>query len=143
MLRPQFLGVDDKQQRYTVTAEVAMRPERGPQYRLRREQTELVQGAARGGEGRWPQSRNKYQIRVPMASALREELQSVRVMELHARAAAEGVGEALLEDAMDSAEPWAALIELYKSSIAFLHFNSTHTAPAHKLSPRLPRKPRV
>ena len=29
MLRPQFLGVDDKQQRYTVTAEVAMRPERG------------------------------------------------------------------------------------------------------------------
>tara|TARA_A100001037_G_C15148783_1_gene637844 strand:+ start:1882 stop:2595 length:714 start_codon:yes stop_codon:yes gene_type:complete len=31
MLRPQFLGVDDKQQRYTVTAEVAMRPERGHQ----------------------------------------------------------------------------------------------------------------
>ena len=57
-----------------------------------------------------------------MASALREELQSVRVMELHARAAAEGVGEALLEDAMDSAEPRAALIELYKSSIAFLAF---------------------
>ena len=47
-----------------------------------------------------------------MASALREELQGVRVMELHARAAAEGVGEALLEDAMDSAEPRAALIEL-------------------------------
>ena len=47
-----------------------------------------------------------------MASALREELQGVRVMELHARAAAEGVGEARLEDAMDSAEPRAALIEL-------------------------------
>ncbi len=31
MLRPQFLGVDEKQQRYTVTAEVAMRPERGHQ----------------------------------------------------------------------------------------------------------------
>ena len=31
MLQPQFLGVDDKQQRYTVTAEVAMRPERGQQ----------------------------------------------------------------------------------------------------------------
>ena len=29
MLRPKFLGVDDRQQRYTVTAEVAMRPERG------------------------------------------------------------------------------------------------------------------
>ncbi|MEE2694190.1 MAG: LPS export ABC transporter periplasmic protein LptC [Pseudomonadota bacterium] len=31
MLRPQFLGVDDKKQRYTVTAEIAMRPERGHQ----------------------------------------------------------------------------------------------------------------
>ena len=62
-----------------------------------------------------------------MASALREELQGVRVMELHARAAAEGVGEALLEDAMDSAEPRAALIELHKSSIAFLAFQF-HTA---------------
>ena len=29
MLRPRFLGVDSRQQRYTVTAEVAMRPERG------------------------------------------------------------------------------------------------------------------
>ena len=47
-----------------------------------------------------------------MASALREELQDVRIMELHARATAEGVGEALLEEAMDSAEPRAALIEL-------------------------------
>ena len=46
------------------------------------------------------------------ASALREELQDVRIMELHARATAEGVGEALLEEAMDSAEPRAALIEL-------------------------------
>ena len=31
MLQPKFLGVDDKQQRYTVTAEVAMRPERDHQ----------------------------------------------------------------------------------------------------------------
>ena len=29
MLKPRFLGVDSRQQRYTVTAEVAMRPERG------------------------------------------------------------------------------------------------------------------
>ena len=29
MLRPRFVGVDSRQQRYTVTAEVAMRPERG------------------------------------------------------------------------------------------------------------------
>ena len=29
MLKPRFLGVDNRQQRYTVTAEVAMRPERG------------------------------------------------------------------------------------------------------------------
>ena len=47
-----------------------------------------------------------------MASALREELQGVRVMELHARAAAQGVGEALLEDAMDSAEPRATPIQV-------------------------------
>jgi lipopolysaccharide export system protein LptC len=29
MLKPRFLGIDGRQQRYTVTAEVAMRPERG------------------------------------------------------------------------------------------------------------------
>ena len=47
-----------------------------------------------------------------MASALREELQSLRTMELHARAAAAGVGGELLEDAMDGLQPKAALIEL-------------------------------
>jgi len=31
MLRPRFVGVDSRQQLYTVTAEVAMRPERGHQ----------------------------------------------------------------------------------------------------------------
>ena len=47
-----------------------------------------------------------------MASALRDELQSLRTMELHARAAAAGVGGELLEDAMDGLQPKAALIEL-------------------------------
>ena len=56
--------------------------------------------------------RAETSIRVPMASALREELQGVRVMELHARAAVQGVGEALLEDAMDSAEPRATPIQV-------------------------------
>ena len=73
-----------------------------------------------------------------MASALREELQGVRVMELHARAAAEGVGEALLEDAMDSAEPRAALIELlvvypmgtYLVKLPFHSLTQTCAAPA-------------
>ena len=47
-----------------------------------------------------------------MASALRDELQGLRTMQLHARAAAVGVGDELLEDAMDSPQPKAALIEL-------------------------------
>ena len=47
-----------------------------------------------------------------MASALRDELQSLRTMQLHARAAAAGVGAELLEDAMDSVQPKEPLIAL-------------------------------
>ena len=46
------------------------------------------------------------------ALALREELQRLRVMELHARAKAAGVDAGLLEDAMDSVQPKEPLISL-------------------------------
>ena len=45
-------------------------------------------------------------------SALREELQSLRLMQLHARAEAAGVATELLDDAMDGPQPRAAMIEL-------------------------------
>jgi len=45
-------------------------------------------------------------------SALREELQSLRLMQLYARAEAAGVATKLLDDAMDGAQPRAAMIEL-------------------------------
>ena len=45
-------------------------------------------------------------------SALREELQSLRLMQLYARAEAAGVATELLDDAMDGAQPRAAMIEL-------------------------------
>ena len=47
-----------------------------------------------------------------MSALLREELQRLRVMELHARAKAAGVDAGLLEDAMDSVQPKEPLIEL-------------------------------
>ena len=47
-----------------------------------------------------------------MSAVLREELQRLRVMELHARAKAAGVDAGLLEDAMDSVQPKEPLIAL-------------------------------
>ena len=45
-------------------------------------------------------------------STLREEMQSLRLMQLYARAEAAGVATELLDDAMDGAQPRAAMIEL-------------------------------
>ena len=47
-----------------------------------------------------------------MSAVLREELQRLRVMELHQRAKAAGVDAGLLEDAMDSVQPKEPLVEL-------------------------------
>ena len=44
-----------------------------------------------------------------MSALVREELQRLRVMELHARAKAAGVDAGLLEDAMDSVQPARAV----------------------------------
>ena len=53
------------------------------------------------------------------AHALREELQGLKLMALYARGSNAGVAAAVLEDAMDSEEPKAALIELIVNQPVF------------------------
>ena len=48
----------------------------------------------------------------PSSAALREQLQTLRPVALSKRARAEGVGDDLVEEALDSAEPKSALIDL-------------------------------
>ena len=49
---------------------------------------------------------------------LRQELDSLRVMQLQKRALAAGVEEGAVEDAMDSGQPKAALVELVLTKAA-------------------------